>query len=655
MSSNIFERKLLFFNIMPYSPGKEKELAADAIDYYKQTGNDIILYCMTLHPEGFPAVNKAERMLKSYQLLKAELEGSRVKLGVLIQSILGHWPRVDKDEEPWTRSVNIDGKITRYCTLDPNFRKYIFDVTAMFAKEKPVFMLGDDDIRSVSLGAPECFCERHTAKFNEMTGNNFTPDEYCQAVKDSSCGDKIFNAYETLRQAISTDTATIIREAIDSVDPSIPAGTCMPGWEIRLSADSARCIAAKGQPQVMRIGNTFYLESSAKTFPYIVAKTMSYAEFHKNIPYLLDESDSFPHHLYSKSSKSMHAKLYVVIFSGLKGAKLWYVNSRKFGFPTHRNYTKILGKYHRAYETLAGEVQQTRFTGVVIPASNHFPDWHTGHPDRARENFTEEPTVGTKILGVTGIPFQCSFDLEKDHIYVLAGEKTVSRFTDDDLKKLLSRKLFVDGPAAAALCARGFEKYLGVRAELTDFRFNREINVKTDVRYLISKTDGVPKLTLLDDTAEVMTELGYGAYSGSPIERVAPGTVFYHNALGGYVCTSAFHQNIVYAQLLESRNKWYLEVLDKLNGSKLPAVCTDQQEVMLLSREYADGKQLLFIANLNFDDLEELTFRFAVPPAGISRLTPEGNWENVSFKCRGDEVIIERSLKCYDTEIFKVN
>ena len=84
-------------------------------------------------------------------------------------------------------------------------------------------------------------------------------------------------------------------------------------------------------------------------------------------------------------------------------------------------------------------------------------------------------------------------------------------------------------------------------------------------------------------------------------------------------------------------------------------VCTDQQEVMLLTRDYADGKKLLLIANLNFDDLEEITCRFAVPPVSISRLTPEGTWEEAAFRCRDGEVIIERSLKCYDTEIFKLN
>ena len=655
MSETVFERNFLAFNILPYSPGGEKELAEDAIDYFKQTGNDLVLYSMTLHPEGFPAMNKAMRMLKSYRALKAELEGTGVQLGVLIQSILGHWPRVDKDEEPWTRSSNIDGTLTRYCTLDPNFRKYIFDVTVMFAKEKPVFILGDDDIRSFSISSHECFCELHTAKFNAMTGNNFTPEEYRKAVKESVCGDRIFNAFETLRQAISTDTAAIIREAINSVDPSIPAGTCMPGRDVRGAANSAKAIASSTQPLIMRVGNTFYLESSAKTLPYIVARTMSSVEFYKDVPLLLDESDTFPHHLYSKSSKSMHAKLYASIFSGLRGTKLWFVNTKKFNFPIHKNYTKILGKFHHSYEVLAGELSQTSLTGVVIPASRNFPDWHTGFPDRCLERFTEEPTVGSKVLGITGIPFQCSFDLTKDEVYALSGEKTVSRFTDDELKQLLSRNIYVDGPAAGAICARGFEKYLGVRAEMTDFRFNREVHLQSKANYSIAKTPGVPKLTILDDKAEVMTELGYGSYAGAPVESVAPGTVFYRNELGGHVCVSAYHQDIVYSQLMEARNKWYLEIFDRLNGRMLPVTCPEQQEVMALTRKYNDDKLLLLICNLNFDELEEFRLRCARMPEEISRLTPEGKWVKVPFRSENGEIIIEHFLGCYDTEIFKLN
>ena len=189
MGHDLLERNFNFFNIIPYSPGREKELAADVVDYFEQTGNDTVLYCLSLHPEGFPAMKKAQQMIGSYRILKQELAGTGVKLGVLIQSILGHWPRVDKNEEPWTRSVNIDGAPVRYCPLDENFRKYIFEVTALLAAENPVFMMGDDDIRGFSPKA-ECFCELHTAEFNRRTGKNFTSEEYRKAIQEGVPGDE---------------------------------------------------------------------------------------------------------------------------------------------------------------------------------------------------------------------------------------------------------------------------------------------------------------------------------------------------------------------------------------------------------------------------------------------------------------------------------
>ena len=38
-----------FFNIAPYSPGAEKELAADMVEYQKRTGNDVVLYLYILN------------------------------------------------------------------------------------------------------------------------------------------------------------------------------------------------------------------------------------------------------------------------------------------------------------------------------------------------------------------------------------------------------------------------------------------------------------------------------------------------------------------------------------------------------------------------------------------------------------------------------
>ncbi len=168
------ETAFCFYNVVPCSPGQEKLLADQMIVLEERTGIRIALYTLTLHPEGFPASRKAEYLTDSYRRFSSALAGSRVRPGVLHQSILGHWPRVDGNEEAWTRTINIEGEAARFCPLDPQYRQYIFNTIAALAKEKPCFFLGDDDIRGFSPHA-ECFCPLHTAEYNRRTGNSFTP------------------------------------------------------------------------------------------------------------------------------------------------------------------------------------------------------------------------------------------------------------------------------------------------------------------------------------------------------------------------------------------------------------------------------------------------------------------------------------------------
>ena len=46
------------YNIVPFSPGKEKQLAEECREYVARTGNRTVLYSMTLHPEAKPAMKK---------------------------------------------------------------------------------------------------------------------------------------------------------------------------------------------------------------------------------------------------------------------------------------------------------------------------------------------------------------------------------------------------------------------------------------------------------------------------------------------------------------------------------------------------------------------------------------------------------------------
>ena len=245
------------YNVLPFSPGREAQCAADCREYMAATGGDLVLYSLSLHPEGRPAMEKVERYVESYRALRRELEGSRVRLGVLVQSILGHWPRVDKDIEDWTRTVNIKGEKVRFCPDDPGFAKYIDDTFALLAKERPAFVLTDDDVRAYSHDA-ECFCPRHVAEFNELRGTKYTEAELRKRLSAVRQGDPDYVAFLSVQRGMMERLVKRFRAAIDSVDPSIPAGICVAWEETFLAPPLARAIAAKGQTPVMRVATGCY-------------------------------------------------------------------------------------------------------------------------------------------------------------------------------------------------------------------------------------------------------------------------------------------------------------------------------------------------------------------------------------------------------------
>ena len=646
------QEKFLFYNIVPCNPGREEIQARDVIELEARTGIDIALYSLTLHPEGFPARKKAEYLIESYRKFSRALQGSKVRTGVLIQSILGHWPRVDKDEEQWTRTIDLLGRKVRFCPLDPGYRDYIFQTIADLAKEHPCFLLGDDDIRSFSPNA-ECFCELHTAEFNRRTGHSFTPEEYRQAVAECKVGDEIFTAYERLRQDTVNGVCALIREALDSVDPTIPAGTCMPGWELRFNGFAARAIAAKGQPPVMRIANSRYMETSNIDFAWTHLRTQSLRQFWKEIPVVLDETDTCPHTLFSKSAISVHAKLVSAVFAGLNGSKIWYINCHKGSAPINRKYTKVLEKYRGCYPALAELMCRAQPAGVIIPMHDYFPNWHPGN---TRENFLSAENWVMPLIGIYGVPFTGSYDLTQDGIYAVAGEDAVNRFSDAQLKQLMTRKVLLDGAAAVALTKRGFASAMGVSAELRDFRFNRELSADGKRSYPISRHPDVPFLTVLDPKADVLTRLGYAEYASSPdIEDVAPAAVLYRNAEGGLICSTVFTPKITFSWAQDLRKEWLIRILDRMNGSQIPFTAVENQWIMLLHRKLQSGENLLGFFNLGFDAMETLELRCAEKPGKAELLLPSGEWQELKAAWNDGILSLPVSLACYEPAVIRLS
>lgn len=643
------------YNIVPFSPGKESRLAEECREYVARTGNRTVLYSMTLHPEAKPAMKKVELVFESYRKLRAELRGSDVELGILIQSIMGHWPRVDRELEAWTRTVDLDGRTVRFCPLDPGYADYIRTVGRMCAAEKPSFVLGDDDIRAFS-PRPECFCERHRKLFSERMGREYSAEEYRRAVADSHPGDKVNTVFMEMQREMVCRVAALIREGIDSLDPRIPAGACMPGWEHRFADRTARAIAAKGQRPVLRVGNSHYCESGgAGGYRWNVLHTLSLAARLNDAVDTLDEADTYPHNYWSKSAISFHTHLVTAAMCGLKGAKTWFVNAHKQGFPVNRGYTDVLAEHRGYYDAIAAAVEDSAHIGFTTPCTHEIPDGP--FPTCQKNTWAELHSYSLSQAGHYGIPLRASYDLaEKGTVYSLSSSEEVARHTDAQLKDILSCRAFVDGEAAVELTKRGFADLIGCSATNAAKDFNGERDARSGRSIILAPADNPPELRPQPGAAP-LSWLVYSPFSGSTdAERIAPGSLVFTNRLGGIVVTGAFRNDTsAHHALSESRKQWFVDCLDVLNGGFTPYVCGNPQEIVTIARRSPKGFAVVSVCNACPDAMRQVLLRLPADAKSVSVLEPHGTWRELKFVRDADGyATLDVNVPYYDTAVFKV-
>ena len=619
--------KFTFLNIATFSPGSEELLAREMVEYRDRTGEDIVLYCLTLHPEGRPAIAKAEYLVESYRKLRRALDGSGIRLGVLMQSTLGHWPIVAKEEEPWTHSITLDGKVKRFCPADPGCRQYLHDVARMVALEKPCFIMLDDDVHANGFFGVECFCERHVAMFNAANGTSHTAESLRAAVKGCRPGDAVCVAFQKLQREFVGTIVDTIRAAVDEVDPSIPMGACTPGGERRFAGDIAQRVAAKEQEPVLRIDNALYNQRSLVNFAGRLAHTMAMRDFHADIPYLLDESDTFPHNRWSMSASLLAMKLQAAAFCGLRGSKLWYCNAHKGAFPVSRAYTDAIASRRGHFSAIVAAVQGSELSGIVVPVIGGRGPWH---PSMMGESFVGEGNWGAGMAGGFGVPFCCRGDFTEDAIYTLGGVDTVVRLSDDDLSEIFRHRVLVDGAAALALTERGLHGLIGVKATPGPLKYNFERDAD-GVEYAFAQHDETPLLQPVAPDAEILSHLCHSPFHGAPeADVVAPGMVVATNALGGRVVTTAFFavgHGMFQPPLTDMRKAWFLMALAKLGWNGL-AVLNDQ-DATAIERQCPDGSTLLAVFNTGHDELGPIRLKAPFTPVAVELLSPTGGWQRI--------------------------
>ena len=654
-----------FYNIVPFADGNERQTAADILEYRDRTGQDTALYNLTLNPFGKPAIDFAKSKVESFRRLKHELDGSGIRLGVLVQAIIGHgWPSAEKVTEDWQRTVDINGNAVRFCPLSAGFRNYVRETMTMIAESGAQFVMTDDDCRSFS-PETECFCPLHVAAFNRRTGGSYSSETLRQAIRASRPADRVQRDFAALQRDTVVGLMREIRAALDAVDPTIPACCSTPGQnrEVTYVPDYARTIARKDDLPMVRIDNGYYVEESVREFPGVVLFTMGVCAYLKDkVPVLLDEADTCPHNLWAKSSASFFAHLTASALCGCTGAKVWYVNGRRGNIEITRNYTDVLSDRRGFLDGVVRAVRGGRPLGVVIPCT----DSSAIGVNVAKGGYQLPMTCDRWVdgtFGLMGVPFRASYDKTDDAVYALGGN--IAGFSDEELKAILAHRVLVDSDAAQKLCRRGFSDLLGVSVQTRrePLKFEFEADAETGDIVSFSHNSGAPEFVAADG-AEVCAWLG-GRIATPPslnpqenskgYVKIAPSGVLFHNKLGGTVLTVAWHSHpYPLERRSEQRQRWLWRMLDRVAGRPFDHVVANPQDVLAVARRMADGADLVAAFNLNYDPLRCVLIRATRRPQTVETMDRHGGWKRSDFEWKDGILSVPATVTPYDALLVRI-
>ncbi|MBP5666214.1 MAG: hypothetical protein J6X87_08030 [Clostridia bacterium] len=215
------------------------------------------------------AANKwsKERFLSALQELVPLMRSRGYEVGVWVNS-LGHGGNSDAHPE-YTNIVQGGGIVCTdsYCPLDEAFTDEFAEWVAALAGTGPDLIMLDDDYRlGYRSGLTGCYCPLHLKKVSELLGEKITAAEL---EKKALTGkpNKYRDAWMKANRDSMLGLAKKLRQAVDSVDPSIRLGHCavLDTWDIDGvdSIELAKTFAGGTKPFMRLIGAAYWAANRA--------------------------------------------------------------------------------------------------------------------------------------------------------------------------------------------------------------------------------------------------------------------------------------------------------------------------------------------------------------------------------------------------------
>lgn len=353
----------------------------------------------------------------------------------------------------WNRMIRMDGTETPMasCPLNPVFRKTFAENTALFVKiAKPAFVLTEDDFSINAATIYEgCFCEHHLAEFAKREGHTYNREELKNILEQNTpTAHELRRRWRALMRDSLVRFAEEMRKAVDEDSPEVPMGTMQSGNSDQdgdMTEALARALAGPNHTPFCRLHGTFYGGESITDIPERIFHAL-YSKQHIGENFkCYHESDTFPHTRFFTSAAGMRVMMCSVYSYGFCGSIFQTQQLLDYG-NEEKAYCKLFGREYNRFQAIFDAASQCILKGVRL---HYDPFWATTEPlNRAPWN---------NVLSQYSIPYT-SLD---SNVVCLSGNQP-EHLEREELLKILSSNVFLDGDAAASICRLGLCRYIGV-------------------------------------------------------------------------------------------------------------------------------------------------------------------------------------------------
>ncbi len=544
--------------------------------------------------------------------------------------------------------TDLDGGVSNAspCPLDPGFREIFSENVKTVVKIAHPFMIQFEDDYELSWQPPTvrfgCFCPLHLAEFAKRQNHRYTREELLNifsTVTPQSI--QLRRAWAELSRDSLASLAGLIREKVDSAAPETRISLCQSGatdFDGDFTEAVTRAFAGKTRPAVRLYGSSYSSDDAASLPDSIFHALYSRQHLPDNFEFF-HESDTYPHTRFFMSAAKIKSLMTAAFAYGFDDS-LFYATQYLDNPLEEGGYTGMFRTEVKRFAALKMAVRDCQVTGCEII---HKPFGHIVNPYKGGQP-SSSSNAWVHITGLFGIPHTTANGKVK-----LVSGNLIDTMEDEEIKKLLSGAVFLDGRAAYLLHKRGWGEMIGAEVNPgagANFCYEgiRDTigfqNIKGKLMYNLifapagSEGGSFYKLQPVD-RAEIITD-----FLDPEEQPVIPGMIRFENKLGGRVAITAFNLNGNRSSAVINYKKKELvrQTIEWLGKQPLPVFVRNLPNVFcIFSQSKSKAYAVVTVISLSSDTFDSFSLNIAPEWSNskLELLDKEGQWQTALVENEG--------------------